>query len=297
MSAFPCWDELDILRPLSLQRSGKDRFINKIAQPNSFGWMFGGQCMGLAITGACQTVGDQLVHAASGFFLRRGPVDKATEIEVARTFDGSSFCARDVTLSESSTPVFRAQTSFQRRQDGLRHSDDMPAVAGPEQLLNLRQLLDGADDRIRNGLMRRISIPAALDIRPLSPLSYATGKEAGSRMAWIRIPSLPAADQNQQRALLAYLSDYWLAGTAANRHDPLPSGARLLMSSLNQSIWYFGEFDLRDWLLFKVSAPVAEAGRAIARADIFTRSGAMVASTVQEVLMRESGNEQAEARP
>jgi acyl-CoA thioesterase-2 len=288
MGLFPHWDELDILPPLSIEPSGEDRFVNRIAQPNSFGWMFGGQCMGLAIAGACQTVTDQWVHAASGFFLRRGPVDKPTTIEVSRTFDGSSFCARDVTLGEDSKPVFRAQTSFQRPQSGVRHSDVMPTVAPPEKLQNLQQLLNGTDDRIKRGLTRRISVPPVVDLRPVSPRAYATGEDAGSRMAWMRITSLPNIDQNQQRALLAYLSDYWLAGTAANRHDNLHSDVRLLMSSLNQSIWYFGAFDLRDWHFFKVSAPVSEMGRAIARSDIFTRSGEIIASTVQEVLIRKN---------
>ncbi|WP_176597909.1 acyl-CoA thioesterase II [Sphingobium sp. 15-1] len=288
MTPFPRWDGLDILAPIAVEPVGQDRFSNRVAQTNTFGWMFGGQCMGLAMAAACRTVDDMLVHAASGFFLRRGPVNQATRIQVTRTFDGGSFCARDVALITQNEAIFRAQASFQRPEVGPAYSDAMPDVEPPQRLLNLQQLQESGDHRIISGLARRISVPKSVDLRPISPRGYATGEEAGSRAAWMRIPSLPSICQNEQHALLAYLSDYWLAGTAANRQEPESIGTRLLMSSLNQTIWYFGAFDLADWVLFKASAPVAASGRAIARTDVFTRSGALIASTVQEVLIRET---------
>lgn len=288
MTPFPRWDGLDILAPIAVEAVGKDRFANRVVQTNTFGWMFGGQCMGLALASACRTVENMLVHAASGFFLRRGPVDRATCIDVTRSFDGGSFCARDISLISRNDAIFRAQASFQRLEIGPDRSDAMPGVEPPQRLLNLQQLQESGDHHIINGLARRISVPKSVDLRPISPHAYATGRDAGRRAAWIRIPSLPPISQNEQRTLLAYLSDYWLAGTAANRQEPESIGTRLLMSSLNQSIWYFGAFDLGDWMLFDASAPVAASGRAIARSDIFTRAGALVASTVQEVLIRET---------
>jgi acyl-CoA thioesterase-2 len=44
-----------------------------------------------------------------------------------------------------------------------------------------------------------------------------------------------------------------------------------------------------DWLLYAMDAPAAGSARAFARGSLYTRDGTLVASTVQEGLLRLRG--------
>ena len=51
-------------------------------------------------------------------------------------------------------------------------------------------------------------------------------------------------------------------------------------------MWFHREFRFDDWLLYAVESPSASGGRGLVRGQFFTRSGKLVASTVQEGVVR-----------
>ena len=91
-------------------------------------------------------------------------------------------------------------------------------------------------------------------------------------------------------ALLAYASDGFLIATAMRPHE---GGGQSLAhrtvstTVLTQTISFHEPFAASDWLLLAHEAPFAGRGRSYGRANVFTTDGAMVASYVQDNMVRD----------
>lgn len=88
------------------------------------------------------------------------------------------------------------------------------------------------------------------------------------------------------QAGLAYLSDATLVD-----HIMLPHGLRwqdadFVGTSLDHAMWFHRPAPADEWLLFEQIPVVTGAGRGLAQGRFFTQSGDLVASCVQEGLMR-----------
>ena len=60
----------------------------------------------------------------------------------------------------------------------------------------------------------------------------------------------------------------------------------LQVATIDHAMWFHREFRFDDWLLYAVDSPSASGGRGLVRGQFFTRSGKLVASTVQEGVVR-----------
>ena len=58
------------------------------------------------------------------------------------------------------------------------------------------------------------------------------------------------------------------------------------MASLDHAMWFHHPFKMDDWLLYAQDSPSASGARGFNRGAIYTRDGKLVASVVQEGLMR-----------
>jgi acyl-CoA thioesterase-2 len=58
------------------------------------------------------------------------------------------------------------------------------------------------------------------------------------------------------------------------------------MASLDHAMWFHHPFRLDDWLLYAQDSPSASGARGFNRGAIYKRDGTLVASVVQEGLMR-----------
>ena len=58
------------------------------------------------------------------------------------------------------------------------------------------------------------------------------------------------------------------------------------MASLDHSMWFFRDFEINDWMLYKTESPNAIGARGFARGNIYTKNGELIASVAQEGLMR-----------
>ena len=89
------------------------------------------------------------------------------------------------------------------------------------------------------------------------------------------------------RQLLAFASDSNLLGTALLPHRHQIGGMReLQLASLDHAMWFHRDFRMDDWLLYALESPSASNARGFARGNIFRRDGRLVASVVQEGLIR-----------
>ena len=58
------------------------------------------------------------------------------------------------------------------------------------------------------------------------------------------------------------------------------------MASLDHAMWFHHPFEMDDWLLYAQESPSASGARGFNRGAFYTRDGKLVASVVQEGLMR-----------
>jgi acyl-CoA thioesterase-2 len=58
------------------------------------------------------------------------------------------------------------------------------------------------------------------------------------------------------------------------------------MASLDHALWFHRPFRADDWLLYAIDSPTAQNARGLARGLIYDRDGTLVASTVQEGMIR-----------
>ena len=60
----------------------------------------------------------------------------------------------------------------------------------------------------------------------------------------------------------------------------------LFMASLDHAMWFHRTFRADDWLLYEQDSPNATNGRGLSRGLVFTRQGTLVATVMQEGLIR-----------
>ncbi|HEX7743145.1 MAG TPA: hypothetical protein VF442_12065, partial [Sphingobium sp.] len=119
-------------------------------------------------------------------------------------------------------------------------------------------------------------------MRPLRPDSFLTETD---RDLWIRVPSgVDVEGDRSHQALLAIMSDYWLPGAIIAHHGRDRRGYS--MTSLNHSLWFHGPVQADEWLLYQTRSHWSGNGRGLAHGLIFDREGRLVATTMQEALLK-----------
>jgi acyl-CoA thioesterase II len=274
----------ELVKLLSLERIEENLFRGQ-SQDLGWGTVFGGQVLGQALSAAAQTVPpERHVHSLHAYFLRPGDVSKPIVYDVDRIRDGSSFTTRRVVAIQSGRPIFNMSASFQVSEPGYEHHEPMPEVAAPETLKTEQQLAAEAgwpQSWLERAANRPFEMRPAQVIDPLRP----TPRPA-RRMDWLRtvgaLPDNPALHYS----LLAYASDHHLIGTALLPHGVSFVTPGMQIASLDHCMWFHQPLRADDWLLHVMESPVARGSRGLARGRIYTRSGALVASTAQEGLIR-----------
>ena len=249
--------------------------------------VFGGQVLGQALKAAQYTVQDRRIHSLHAYFLRRGDYNAPIIYEVDRSRDGQSFSARRVVAIQHGNAIFTLAASFQKEETGLEFQPRMPDVAAPEGLQGMREYDSETVARLPEKVQRLMRLSAPFDLRPVDT---GTRRQAVDVMAcrhfWIRtIDRLPDED-DLHRAVLAYVSDYGLLTTALQPHGLHFLDASLQMASIDHAMWFHRPFRMDEWLLCEYEAISTSNARGLARGNIFARNGTLIASTIQEGLIR-----------
>lgn len=95
---------------------------------------------------------------------------------------------------------------------------------------------------------------------------------------------LEPSDWRMHQAIVTYMSDFGMVETAKQPH--VNTTVFSLSMSLDHAIHFHREVDATKWLLFHIETCASAGGRGLARASVFSKSGLLVASIVQEGLMR-----------
>lgn len=275
---------------LDLEQITETRFRSNRNLDNLLGAVFGGQLLGQAVEAARRTVPQWPIHSCSSYFLRKVAVNVPIDYDVECTRDGRRFATRRVVASQASKKVFDLLSSFHDAETSFAHQlgglGDVPA---PETLLSMREYIQSQAHRLPAQQVALYCTPFPIELRPLDPeaLFFGEGDHA-PRIVWFRVPTAAhMEDLRDHQSLLAFMSDYWLAGAAGAPHRASTNTrSPLAVASQNHSMWFHNSARTDQWLLYRTESPWAGEGRGLASGSIYDRDGTLIASAVQEVSMR-----------
>ena len=276
----------DLLHLLRLERI-EDNFFRGESRDIGSAQVFGGQVLGQALSAAHHTVEDRTAHSLHAYFLRRGDMEAPILYEVDRARDGGSFSVRRVVAVQHGRPIFNLAVSFQKLEQGLEHQADMPDVAGPDGLQDSTELAPEVLERIPQKMRRYLTHERPFEFRPVRPVNFSEPEVLPPiKHIWIKAVDTLPDEASVHQTLLAYVSDYELLGTSTLPHGLAFGAGHVQMASLDHAVWFHRKFRIDEWLLYTMDSPNASGARGLARGQFFTESGTLVASTVQEGLVR-----------
>ncbi|GGU96364.1 acyl-CoA thioesterase II [Kitasatospora herbaricolor] len=253
---------------------------------------FGGQVAAQALTAAGRTIDrGRAVHSLHSYFLRPGDPTRPIDYEVDRVRDGMSYATRRVTALQSGQAIFTLSASFKHPEPAESRQRTMPAVPAPEDLPDPFLVWERADpeDYARADGFRTLQMRF---IPPDAPGLPAAVPGVPQQFVWLRAGTpLPPDDQLLQVCALTYLSDLTLASTATLHLQPhrfqRTEPPEVILASLDHAMWFHRPFRADEWLLFAQRSPSASDGRGLAHGEFYSRDGMLVASAVQEALVRD----------
>lgn len=260
--------------------------------------VFGGQVAAQALVAAGRTVDPtRSVHSLHGYFLRPGDTSVPIVYDVESVRDGGSFSMRRVVARQHGRSIFYLSASFQKDEEGLDHQDAMPAdpaVPDPEDCPPLAEVMFGQTGVPSAAWEREW---AALEVRFAGDSDDSRGdgvlhdgEHPARARVWLRaagdLGSLPAGDL-QHICLLVYASDLTLLASSLVPHETYIGAPGLQSASLDHAMWFHRPFRADEWLLYDEVSPSASGGRGLASGRVFTRDGRLVATVMQEGLIRQ----------
>ena len=250
--------------------------------------VFGGQVVGQALYAAKETVPvERLVHSFHSYFLRPGDSQKPIVYDVEVLRDGNSFSARRVAAIQNGKPIFYMTASFQSPESGFEHQNPMPQVAGPENLLTEQAMAQKMAHLLPEKLREKFIAERPREIRPVqihNPLRGHVDKP--ERQVWIRATGPLPDDLRIHQYLLGYASDLNFLPVALQPHGKGFLEPDMQVATIDHSMWFHRPFNINEWLLYSVESTSASSARGFVRGEFYTQDGTLVASTVQEGVMR-----------
>ena len=273
----------DLLAHLDLERIERNIFRGLVPQ-NGRSRVFGGLVVAQALVAASRTVAERAPHSLHAYFILPGDPSMPIVYEVERVRDGRSFTTRRCIAVQAGRTIFDLFASFQIEERGLEHQAPMPEAPSPDDLEQQTALMASM---LPEGLRRWFAAEGAIEVRPCDPRRYDTTRPAEPRQQfWIRArPPLPD-DPAIHRAVLAYLSDLTLIDVALGAHGRTLFEPDFAVASLDHALWFHRAARADDWLLYAQDSPNTSGSRGLARGLIYDRGGRLVASVVQEGLIR-----------
>lgn len=258
--------------------------------------VYGGQFLAQALRAALHTLEpDRHVHSLHAYFLRAGDVDQPIKYVVEQTRDGRSFNTRLVRATQAGRELFFMTASFQVPEPGLEFTNAaMPNVPSAE---SITTTFNDFSKREHNLARQRLGLPQEPDVwsgttRPIdclyvNPPSAPAGEPiTESQRMWTRINGAMGDDPADHVAGLAYLSDHTLIDHVLLPHGHRYQDGEFQDASLDHAMWFHRPARADEWLLFDQTPEVTSGARGLASGRFYDRNGELVATCVQEGLIR-----------
>ncbi len=275
----------ELLSLLALEQTGENRYRG-YSQPALNGRIFGGLVFAQAVAAAQATVDGRPIHSAHAYFMRPGNPDLPIDYEVDRVRDGRSFHTRGVIARQGEPAIFDFMASFHENEPSPVHEEpvEIPAEPSGEEYEAgiLRAIkargIDFPAEKFGKGPVQ-ILVEGGLEMT-------ATVPKKPELRAWLRARG-PMPDQpSVHAAVLAYVSDLLVTVAGVHPFDFRLMSPGVSSASLDHAMWFHEAVQLDDWIYAVHDSPVFKGSRVMGRALFYARDGRLVASAVQEGLVR-----------
>lgn len=239
--------------------------------------VFGGQLMAQMIMAAARHSPAKTVKTIHATFARAGRVDGETELEVDTFHAGRAFASHTITAWQGDRLCSRAQVlTHVDEPDEIAHQVDRPrsdAPGGDAATNSDNAVFPGAEYVIADG------VDLVDSSAPVGPAELSV---------WYRSTATPD-DPIINQAVLAWGTDGFLIGTAMRPHAGVGydrAHVDLSTGVVSHTLTFHRPFSMADWLLMHHEAPFAGGGRTHGRCQIHDAGGVLVASYVQDNMIR-----------
>jgi len=254
---------------LDLEPTGEGTFRGQHVVANNYGVVFGGQLLAQSLIAGLSVHEGKRAKTLHIIFARGASPESPLDITVEQLHGGRSFGSSTVTIAQGDRVCTRALLLAAGDDDDvIHHEDAMPAVGEPP-------TVDAGDEW-------QVEVVGDVDV---SDPDQVGPPELD---VWSRFPGAPT-DPVTGQALLAFASDGFLIGTAMRPHPGVGQSQAhktLTTGVVSHTLTFHQPFSAADWLLLSHHSPFAGFGRCYGRANAFTPGGTLVASYVQDGMLR-----------
>jgi acyl-CoA thioesterase-2 len=279
----------ELIALLDLENIGKNTFSGNsytIGSPQ----VFGGQVLAQAVNAAYKTIPEtRFLHSLHGYFLEAGDLTIPIHYKVEEMRNGGSFSTRRVTAIQKEKTIFILAASFHQKEDGFEHQTDFDSnIKQPEELLSWDDILEQFGTFLPKSTKAFLNVKRPIEFKPVRvPNPLEPKNLPATEQVWFRLKGEKQnLNQRTKQEILTYISDYNILNAAFNPNASTHNLGNTQTASLDHSMWFFRDFDFDDWMLFSAESPNAFGARGLAKGNIFTRDGKLVASFAQEGLLR-----------
>jgi acyl-CoA thioesterase-2 len=275
-----------LLHALQLEPLGDDRF-RLAGEPARFDRIFGGQVIAQALVAASATVTGKAPHSLHAYFVDGGIAGDPVVLAVDRVRDGRSISTRRVTVLQNDRPLLIAIASFHDGPAEPEFADPPPSVPRPEELPRLQDWVRDLTPEFRPYGRGWVTHPPPLEMRIGEPPNFMGGPNTrGTRSHWLRLPRDVGDDPLTHSALLGYASDYLLLDMMLRAHPRRSDLKVFAAASLDHTVWFHRPVRFDRWHLHTQRLQAISGHRGLVHGLIHDDEGHLVASVMQEVLIR-----------
>ncbi|MCH7525005.1 MAG: acyl-CoA thioesterase II [Bacteroidetes bacterium] len=279
----------DLLDILILDEVTSTEFIGiskTVGGPN----VFGGQVLAQALNAAYRTIFNQrILHSMHAYFLEAGNLGLPITYEVSIIRDGGSFSTRRVTANQGEKIIFILAASFHKNEEGYEHQIEMKTnIKQPEELQSWTEMVKLYGEFLPSKMKRFLQMDRPIEFKPTTLFNPMEKKDLPPKLdMWFKLKGdTSMLDLATKQQILTYISDYNVLSVALRPHASKAHYGNTQMASLDHSMWFFRDFDFKDWMLFSIESPSTSNARGFTKGNIFSRDGKLIASVAQEGLMR-----------
>ncbi|MDR0950972.1 MAG: thioesterase family protein [Candidatus Ancillula sp.] len=286
------------------------------------GATYGGLMLAQSIMAAGLTTSEyRLPNSMHAYYILPGDLSRSTFYEVQRLRDGAAYSHREVTAfqTDSSKPIFKNLISFHEGEDtGVEFQTlKMPEAGDPEKLKSMEEIWTPIAEKAKekNPWANYYSENLPFEQKPFSkslffgadPEADLSGKNKLFDSCWVRIKPEDVSFYSEytklfdkekdkkgavkiqllNRALLAFASDQFGFAPAMRQGGLSWLVPNSQYASLDHAMWFYDDnIDLAKWHLFTGISPQSGHGRGLGSSAIFNQEGKLVATYIQEGLLR-----------
>lgn len=285
-------DSSRFLAAIALEETEAEHFDRAfLVTPQYVPWpkAYGGDSVAQAAAAAIATIAeDRTLHSLHSSFLRPVEIAVPVRYEVELLRDGRGYSTRHVRGYQHGKTVFMCTASFQVPEPGPILAPAMPDVPDPEALPSAAEYLaahpserDEANDYWGNG--------RSFDIRHVpGPLySGVEGTSVEHRGVWVRAFSALPDEARVHQLAVSYVCDYTILEPSLRNLGTHWSAPGLATASLDHAMWFHQPARADEWLLYLQESAGVQSGRGLNIGRFYTRDGMLVATVMQEGLLRQ----------